>query len=98
VAVTGKSFLHRDVIHLINFTDAGSMEWRDNDGTRKEPAAVADALLTVKSDRTVKKVWSASPDYQGGAAMSLPFTLEGDNVTFTLPLLKYWDMVVLEYE
>jgi len=97
VAVNGKMFPARDVIHLINFTDANSMAWRDNNGTQKEPAAIANAALTVKSRKPVKNVWFASPDHQGGVAVSLPFTQQGDKVTFTLPLLKYWDMVVLEY-
>lgn len=97
VAVTGKMFPVRDVIHLINFTDANSMEWRDNNGSQKEPAAITNADLAVKSHRPVKNVWFASPDYQGGVAVSLQFTQQGDTVSFTLPLLKYWDMVVLEY-
>ena len=60
----------RDVIHLINFTDANSMEWRDNNGSQKEPAAITNADLAVKSHRPVKNVWFASPDYQGGVAVA----------------------------
>jgi len=97
VAVTGRTFSNRDVIHLINFTNANSMEWRDNNGTQKEPALVEGAALTVKSRGTVKKAWVASPDHLGGVAEALSFTQEGDAVALALPRLKYWDMLVLEY-
>jgi dextranase len=97
VAVTGRTFSNRDVIHLINFTNANSMEWRDNNGTQKEPALIEDIALTVKSRGTVKGVWVASPDHMGGVAESLSFTQEGDAVALTLPRLKYWEMLVLEY-
>lgn len=97
VAVTGRAFSSRDVIHLINFSDASSMEWRDNNGTQKEPALVEEAALTVQCRGTVKAVWVASPDHRGGVAVSLPFTQEGEAVQLILPRLKYWEMLVLEY-
>ena len=76
VAVTGKMFPVRDVIHLINFTDANSMEWRDNNGSQKEPAAITNADLAVKSHRPVKRLVRFSR-YQGGVAVSLQFTQQG---------------------
>ena len=97
VAVTGRTFTNRDVIHLINFSDAGSMEWRDSNGTQKEPSLVENIALTVQSRGAVKKVWVASPDHHSGVAEALPFTQEGDAVQFILPRLKYWEMLVIEY-
>lgn len=45
---------------------------------------------------SVKKIWVASPDNYGGAPQELKFKQQGDYVTFTIPSLKYWTMVVIE--
>jgi dextranase len=65
------------------------------DGTQPEPKALSDIPLTVKA-KGVKNVWVASPDSFGGAVQELQFQQQGDYVTFTLPSLKYWTMVVIE--
>lgn len=97
VAVLGKKTIDRDIIHLINFTDANSMEWRDTNGTQKEPVSVSDVGIKVAVSKSVSKVWFASPDINGGVARSLEFTQSGNEITMILPSLKYWDMVVFEY-
>lgn len=97
VAVIGKKFADKDVIHLINFSQANSMEWRDTNGTQKEPDSVADIRIKVTASRAVSKVWIASPDSNGGVANNLEFSQSGNEVVVTLPSLKYWDMLVLEY-
>jgi len=40
----------------------------------------------------------ASPDLDGGASKDIPFTTLGNVITFTLPSLRYWDMIVVEYQ
>ncbi|WP_374163290.1 glycoside hydrolase family 66 protein [Arcticibacter sp. MXS-1] len=97
VAVLGKTFAVRDVVHLINFTDATSMEWRDTNGTQKEPVQVTDVRVKIAASKTVTKVWLASPDINGGVAQRLDFKQSGTEISLTIPSLKYWDMVVLEY-
>jgi dextranase len=37
----------------------------------------------------------ASPDAFNGIPVDLEFTTSGDKVTFYLPQLKYWDMIVV---
>lgn len=39
----------------------------------------------------------ASPDFEGGIPQNLSFTQDGNTITFTVPSLKYWDMVVVDY-
>ncbi len=85
----------KKVISLLNFSQANSLSWRDMDGTQPEPKHLSDIPLTVKA-KGVKKVWVASPDSFGGAVQELQFQQQGDYVTFTLPSLKYWTMVVIE--
>ncbi|MGD6805134.1 glycoside hydrolase family 66 protein [Rossellomorea aquimaris] len=88
----------QEIIQLINFTDAASMEWRDNDGSQPEPSVKEELKVTVKTDGDVDKVWTASPDLYEGSAMELEFKQKGDSLEFTLPSIKYWDMVVVEYK
>lgn len=97
VAVVGKKYSDRDVIHLINFTNANSMDWRDTNATQVEAATVENAEIKINVTATPSKVWIASPDIDGGASKAVSFTTSGNEVTLTLPSLKYWDMVVVEY-
>lgn len=97
VAVVGKKFTNRDVVHFINFTNSNSMEWRDTNGTQIEPALVAAATIKITASKTVSKVKLASPDINVGVAQSLAFTQSGNEVTVTLPSMKYWNMLIVEY-
>lgn len=97
VAVLGKKVANREIVHLINFTEANSMEWRDTNATQKEPNLVSDIKIKITASQSVSKAWIASPDINGGVSKNLEFTQSGNEVSLTLPSLKYWDMVVLEY-
>ena len=97
VAVVGKVFNDKQVLHLINFSHANSLDWRDTNGTQNIPQTKSDAMLAFITSKKVTKVWMASPDIQHGTAISLPFNQDGDKVTWKLPVLKYWDMIVIEY-
>ena len=44
----------------------------------------------------VNKIWVASPDFHAGASQELSFEQKDGTVTFILPLLKYWSMLVME--
>ena len=97
VACFGKRFGNKQVIHLINFKDSKTNNWRDNSGIQTAPALIKDAQLLFTSDAAVKKIWVASPDLIGGASRSINFTQSGNKVSFILPQLKYWSMIVVEY-
>jgi dextranase len=97
VAVFGKKSENTQVIHLINFTNSTTQKWRDNTGIQASPVLIKDARLILTSDIAVKKIWMASPDIIGGASRSLNFVQSGNKVSFVLPELKYWDMLVVEY-
>ncbi|MDP3435034.1 MAG: glycoside hydrolase family 66 protein [Bacteroidota bacterium] len=97
VAAFGKKVENTQVIHLINFTNSTTQNWRDNTGIQASPVLIKDARLILTSDAAVKKMWMASPDVIGGASRSLNFVQTGNKVSFVLPELKYWDMIVVEY-
>ena len=97
VAVAGKKAGDNQVIHLINFTNSTTQNWRDSKGIQAVPVVIKDAKLVLTSDASVKRIWMASPDITGGASRSLNFAQTGTNVSFILPELHYWDMLVVEY-
>lgn len=84
------------VIHLLNFTDAAHLDWRDDDRTQKEPAQIGSFTISVRSSRTVNRVWVASPDIDGGTPKAADYKAGGSSITVTVPSLKYWTMIVIE--
>lgn len=96
IVTFSKNVDNRQVIHLLNFQNTNDLSWRDVNGTRQEPPLTENLPLTVNTLRSISKVWVATPDYGGGAVQEINFTQQNGKVTFTLPSLKYWTMVVLE--
>lgn len=96
VAAVGKQVGSKQVVHLINFTNANSLNWRDTDGNQNIPADIKQAMVNLQIAGTPTKVWYASPDYNGGAPMALAFTQNGNSINFKVPFLKYWGMIVVE--
>jgi len=86
----------RHILHLINFLTANSTSWRDMEGTMPEPEILRDLELTVEVPGRVGRVYVATPDHHGGALVELPFTMDEGKVTFTVPELCYWDMILFE--
>ncbi|WP_199617345.1 glycoside hydrolase family 66 protein [Paenibacillus alkalitolerans] len=87
-----------DIMHLINFTDAGHMLWNDTDATQTEPQIKQNVKLSLKTDRIAGNVWMASPDFYGGSATDLNFTQKNGILDITVPHLHYWDVIVIDYE
>ncbi len=95
VTTFSKKVGNKNIVHLMNFTNADNLSWRDIDGTQPEPDVISNINLRTKA-KNVTKVWAATPDVLGGAPQELNFKQEGDYVTFTVPSLKYWTMIVVE--
>ena len=98
VAVIGKEVGNRQIIHLLNFANVTSLDWRDNSGTQNFPQTKENCNLEISVDKDVVKLWYASPDSNFGIAVNINFTQNGNKLSFQLPDLKYWDMIVVEYE
>lgn len=87
----------RQVLSLINFTSADSVEWRD---PQVEPRTLRDVEVSIVVDAPPKAIWWASPDAPTLAPQPIEARVEhGDQlrVAFTIPVLAYWDVVVFEY-
>jgi dextranase len=97
IGFVGKEVGNRQVIHLLNFTEATTMSWRDDQGIQAYPHDRAEIPLTLATDRQIERIWYATPDQDMGASHGLEYSRSGNEVSFTLPFLKYWSMIVVEY-
>ena len=98
VVTLGRKVGTRQVVHLLNFSQANSLSWRDLNGTMPEPQLVESVAVDITTADPVERVWMASPDIDGGAVRELPFENTATGVRITIPSIKYWDMIVLEQD
>lgn len=96
IASVGTTVGSRHIFHLLNFTQAQTLSWRDNNQVQPEPTPRTNLALGFPFATPVTRLWVASPDANGGLSQDVPFTQTGGTVSFTLPSLKYWTMVVAE--
>lgn len=87
---------NRKIVHLLNFRNQEDMSWRDLNGTRPAPRLTTEIPFTMTVEGKVNRIWTASPDRHAGAVEALSFTQTGNTVSFTLPSLLYWSMIVIE--
>ncbi len=97
VAVQGKLTGNRQVIHLINFSTASDLFWRDDDGTRTVPLKYYNARFDITVSGEVSKVWYASPDYNHSSSSEVAFVQNDDVISIAIPYMQYWGMIVIEY-
>lgn len=95
VTTYSKKVDNKNIVHLLNFTSATDLSWRDLNSTQPEPKTINNINIRTRV-KNVTKVWVASPDVLGGAPQQLNFNQEGEYITFTVPSLKYWTMIVVE--
>ena len=97
VSLVGKEFEDRQVIHFLNFNGVSTLQWRDDQRIQTAPNPKSNFEVQIQAQKSVSKVWFASPDMNGGASVELEFTQAGNEITVEMPYLKYWSMLVLEY-
>jgi dextranase len=73
------------------------MNWNDTNATQTEPSVRENVQVSVQTKGKVDNIWLASPDFYNGSPIELPYKQEGDSLTLALPVLKYWDMLVIAY-
>ena len=95
IYVVGKQVGSKQILHLLNFLN-NTQDWRDTDGNKIPPTTKTGFKLSYTTTQTVSKIWFASPDINFGVARELTFQRTGNTVTFTIPFLRYWDMIVVE--
>ncbi|WP_419871960.1 glycoside hydrolase family 66 protein [Candidatus Pristimantibacillus sp. PTI5] len=86
-----------DIVHFINFSNAVTMDWKDNEANQAEPNELHDVGINFSADRNVSSIMFASPDYYNGSPVQLSFEQKGGQVSLKLPKLKYWDLIKVSY-
>lgn len=85
------------VVNLINHSSADQLSWRDMDSTMPKPRTYNSVPVSLNVEGETKRIWCASPDRHGGASMDLAFEQSGSTLSFTVPFLEYWTMLVIEF-
>ncbi|MGH8048380.1 MAG: glycoside hydrolase family 66 protein [Chthoniobacterales bacterium] len=85
-----------DALNLVNLNGVDT-QWRNTTGN---PAPQSNILLKYYVDKKAQRVLLATPDDGLGRAVELSFTEGTDDVgyyvTFTVPSLKFWDLVIID--
>ncbi len=86
-------------IQLLNYSNFSrdNFNIRDIKETMPEPNVLLNKKIVLDDAAPVARIWVASPDCFGGAPQEVVFTQNNGKVTFTLPSLEYWTMVVVEH-
>lgn len=84
------------VIHLLNFSNATHLDWRDDSMNQAAPSQIENLDISLRTSRDVKNVWLASPDIDGGVPRKASWSGSAISVKIEVPSLSYWTMVVVE--
>lgn len=88
------------VIHFINLIGASSDEWVDNYGKQETPEMQTDLMVRQYVEKIPAHVYLASPDMNEGIMQELMFETgtdsQGTYITFQMPSLQYWNMVIIK--
>ena len=94
--VTSKAKANTQIFHLINLVTANTLNWNDPNDNQPVPTTIANIPLSFTTDSIITKVTVASPDWNNGLPVSIPFTQSGSTVNFTVPYLSYWTMIAVK--
>ena len=98
VATVGKAQEGRDIIHLLSYRNAVHLDWCDTDANQGEPDLLTDLSVRLPAKMQPVHVYVATPDANFSVAQELDFDYADGMLTLTIPSLKYWTMLWVEYE
>jgi dextranase len=84
-------------INLVNLVGLKRPEWKEPVAAPPDPLGSTIVHLS-ETTSPVSRVWFATPDGDDLSLKPLAFTQDGDTLTFTIPSLIYWDMIVVEWK
>lgn len=93
-----KKKVNKTILHLLNFTNASTLQWADQQGIQTEPKLIQNFRIKITLAEKVKCVWFASPDTLNCSPQPLNFTSSEGFIEVDVPSLKYWDMIIVETE
>ncbi len=96
VAVIVRQGRDFETFSLVNLMGINTPHWDEHAYT--DPTPLTNATVHLKSSKPISHLWLASPDSPDFALQPVTFTTEADNqVSFTLPQLDYWTMLLVDY-
>ena len=98
VATVGKAQEGRDIIHLLSYRNAVHLDWCDTNANQGEPDLLTDLSVRLPAKMQPAHVYVATPDANFSVAQELDFDYADGMLTLTIPSLKYWTMLWIEYE
>lgn len=98
VATVGKAQEGRDIIHLLSYRNAVHLDWCDTNANQGEPDLLTDLSVRLPAKMQPTHVYVATPDANFSVAQELDFDYADGMLTLTIPSLKYWTMLWVEYE
>ena len=98
VATVGKAQEGRDIIHLLSYRNAVHLDWCDTNANQGEPDLLTDLSVRLPAKMQPAHVYVATPDANFSVAQELDFDYADGMLTLTVPSLKYWTMLWIEYE
>lgn len=82
------------IVNLINLLDLKEPEWN---ATRiKSPRILENVEVMIPSPNSPSRIYFLSPDLNDGWPEELRFSYQNGIISFNLPRLEYWDMIILE--
>lgn len=97
IATVGRHVGNRDIVHLLSYRNATHLDWCDSDANQGEPDLLTNLQVSFEISGQPKHIYAASPDYKHGVCQPMDFDYKGGRVTLTVPAIKYWTMIVVEY-
>ena len=94
VAVIVRAGENRETFSLVNLMGIDGDLW--DVPLTHGPTPLHDLPVSINVEHPVTRVWLASPDADP-AARPLDFTTGENAISFTVPDLAYWSMIVVEY-
>ncbi|WP_256761995.1 glycoside hydrolase family 66 protein [Cohnella sp. WQ 127256] len=89
----------RKLIHFVNLTGVKDDYW--NEG-KELPEPVEGRLVTIAVDQQISSILLASPDVDGGRPKELNYrmdtTVRGRTALVQLPILQFWDLLIIQFE
>ena len=84
-------------LSLINLLGVKNPEWREP--IPSSPTSIADTQIRIMGlDHQVSRVWFATPDGSDLSPRILEFSQQGEELTFVIPSLAYWDLIMIEWK
>ncbi len=93
IATTGVSWNGNQVFHCLNYSNVTNLNWRND---QPVPSVKTNIQMSFPYTTPITRMWVASPDINKGVPQSITFTQTSGVVSFRLPSIKYWTMVVAE--